>query len=60
VEKAEKQLHKAPNTKKKADTAAHKPFHDEVKAAHKARRARVVAIKPRMRIHPLLDDRNTM
>jgi len=58
VEKAEKQLHKAQNAKKKADKAAHKPFLDEIKAAHKARRARVVAKTPRKCFHPPLDDPN--
>lgn len=52
VEKAEKQLRKAQNAKKRADTAEHKPFLEEIKAACKARRARLVAKKPRMRQHP--------
>ena len=60
VEKAEKQLRKAQNAKKKADTALHKPFLEELKAARKARRSRLVAKKPRRRIHPPLDGFNTM
>ena len=31
--------------KKRADTAAHKPFHDEIKAAYEARCARLAAKK---------------
>jgi len=56
VEKAEKQLRKAQNAKKRADTAAHKPFLEEIKAACKARRARLVAKKPRMRQHSRLSN----
>jgi len=36
VEKAEKQLTRARNAKKKAETAAHKLFLDELKAGYKA------------------------
>ena len=37
VEKAEKQLRKVENAKKRADTAVHKPFLEEIKAVCKAR-----------------------
>ena len=58
VEKAEKQLHKAQNPKKEADRAARKTFLDEIKAAHKARCARVVAKTSRKCFHLPLDDLN--
>jgi len=47
-------------SKKRADTAVHNPFLEQIMVAHRARRARLVAKKPRMRIHPPLDDPNTM
>jgi hypothetical protein len=45
VAKAENQLRKAQNAKKRADTQAHKPFLTEIKAAHKARRKRLTEKK---------------
>jgi len=45
VEKAEKQLTRARNAKKKAETAAHKPFLDELKASYKAWYARTAGAK---------------
>jgi hypothetical protein len=42
VEKAENQLRRAQNAKKKADSLAHKPFLDAIKAAYKARCTRQV------------------
>ena len=58
VEKAEKQLVKAQNAKNKADKAARKPFLHDIKAAQKARCARVVAKSLRKCFHPPLDDPN--
>lgn len=45
LEKAEIALCRAQNAKKRADTAAHKPFLDEIKAAYEARHARLAAKK---------------
>ena len=45
VEKAEIALRRAQNAKKKADTTAHKPFLDEIKAAYQARRKRLAEKK---------------
>jgi len=56
VEEAEKQLHKAQNSKKRADTAVQKSFLEEIKAAYKARSARLVAKKPRLRQHARLSN----
>ena len=45
LEKAEIALHRAQNAKKRANTAAHKPFLNEIKAAYEAGRARLAAKK---------------
>ena len=45
VEKAEIALRRAQNAKKKADTTAHKPFLDEIKAAYQARCKRLAEKK---------------
>ena len=45
VEKGEQALRKAQNAKKRADTTAHKPFRDAIKAAYQARRKRLAAKK---------------
>lgn len=43
LEKAEIALRRAQNAKKRAKTAAHKPFLNEIKASYEVRRARLVA-----------------
>ena len=45
VEKAEQALRKVQNAKKRADTTAHKPFRDAIKAAYDARCKRLAEKK---------------